>query len=287
MNNQTLYFDDKKNAIRVSNIQKIETEIPFSGFAAKLVTSGMEKYYIGNKKFEVNAGEYILGNSQTFANIAINDPKGVKGLCVDISEEIITEVASFHFENDSDFFKYLFSEKFLVNKYKQQNTVLGYALSELVEITENTSELKPAFKEELFYSLAEAVVTDQTVIFNHLSNLNFKKNITNHATFLKLEECRAFILESTIYDIDIDQLAQLAGMSKYHFIRTFKITFNVTPYQLLIQKRLLLAKQLLEKRTPLVQVAHSIGFSDLASFSKAYKKYYGYPPSQENQNSIL
>ncbi len=282
MNNQTLYSDDRKNAIRVSNIQKIETEIPFSGFAAKLVISGMEKYYIGNKKFEVTAGEYILGNSQTFANIAINDPQGVKGLCVDISEEVISEVASFHFENDSDFQKYLFSEKLLVNKYKQQNTILGYALAELVEISEAENAQKKAFKAEIFYSLAEAMITDQVAIFNQLSNLKFKKNITNHETFLKLEECREFILENYLNDLDTDKLALLAGMSKYHFIRTFKITFNVTPYQLLIQKRLLLAKELLIKKTPLLQVTQAIGFSDLAAFSKAYKKYFGYSPSKEN-----
>lgn len=282
MNNQTLYSDDRKNAIRVSNIQKIETEIPFSGFAAKLVISGMEKYYIGNKKFEVTSGEYILGNSQTFANIAINDPQGVKGLCVDISEEVISEVASFHFENDSDFQKYLFSEKLLVNKYKQQNTILGYALAELVEISEAENAQKKAFKAEIFYSLAEAMITDQVAIFNQLSNLKFKKNITNHETFLKLEECREFILENYLNDLDTDKLALLAGMSKYHFIRTFKITFNVTPYQLLIQKRLLLAKELLIKKTPLLQVTQAIGFSDLAAFSKAYKKYFGHSPSKEN-----
>jgi AraC-like DNA-binding protein len=282
LNNQTLYSDDRKNAIRVSNIQKIETEIPFSGFAAKLVISGMEKYYIGNKKFEVTSGEYILGNSQTFANIAINDPQGVKGLCVDISEEVISEVASFHFENDSDFQKYLFSEKLLVNKYKQQNTILGYALAELVEISEAENAQKKAFKAEIFYSLAEAMITDQVAIFNQLSNLKFKKNITNHETFLKLEECREFILENYLNDLDTDKLALLAGMSKYHFIRTFKITFNVTPYQLLIQKRLLLAKELLIKKTPLLQVTQAIGFSDLAAFSKAYKKYFGHSPSKEN-----
>ncbi len=280
--NNTLYSDDRKNAIRVSNIQKIETEIPFSGFAAKLVLKGMEKYFIGDKKFEVSAGEYILGNSQTFASIAINDPQGVQGLCVDISDEIISEVASFHFENDSDFKKYLFSEKFLVNKYRQQNTVLGYALTELVDFIGSSDALHTSFKEELFYSLAEAMMTDQTTIYRGLSNLKFKKNSTNHITFLKLEECREYILENYLQSIDIEKLAILSGMSKYHFIRTFKTTYNITPYQLIIQERLHFAKDLLLKKTPIIHVAQTIGFSDIASFSKAYKNYFGYSPSKEN-----
>ncbi len=281
LTNHTLYSDDKKNAIRVSNIQKIETEIPFSGFAAKLVLSGMEKYFIGDKKFEVSAGEYILGNSQTFANIEINDLQGVQGLCVDISEEIISEVASFHFENNSDFKKYLFSDNFLVNKYKQQNTTLGYALTELVDFIGSPEAVHTSFREELFYSLAEAMITDQTMIYRGLSNLKFKKNATNHLTFLKLQECREFIMENYLEEIDIEKLALLTGMSKYHFIRTFKTTYNITPYQLVIQLRLQLAQDLLLKKTPIIHIAQTIGFSDLASFSKAYKNYFGYSPSKE------
>ena len=60
--NQTIYTDNEKNAIRFSNFKKLETECSFSGLGIKYVASGEEIYYANDKKYKVNAGEYIIGN---------------------------------------------------------------------------------------------------------------------------------------------------------------------------------------------------------------------------------
>ena len=60
--NHTIYADSDKNAIRFSNFKKLEVTCPFAGLGVKYVASGEEIYYANDKKYKVNAGEYIIGN---------------------------------------------------------------------------------------------------------------------------------------------------------------------------------------------------------------------------------
>jgi transcriptional regulator GlxA family with amidase domain len=57
--------------------------------------------------------------------------------------------------------------------------------------------------------------------------------------------------------------------------------YGVSPYQYIKQKRMQLAQDLLQKhRMPLAHLAIEVGYSDIFAFSKAYKQYFGYAPSQ-------
>ena len=63
--NQIIYADLERNAIRVSNFKKLETDCPFSGLGVKYVASGEEIYFANDKKYTVKKGEYIIGNEFT------------------------------------------------------------------------------------------------------------------------------------------------------------------------------------------------------------------------------
>ncbi len=115
--NESLYQDEQNNAIRISSLKKFEGDLTFSGFAAKFVVAGHESYHIKGRKYLVEKGEYILGNSGTIATMEINSQEDTKGLCVDISERIIAEVADYHFKQSLDIKEFLLSDQFLVNKY--------------------------------------------------------------------------------------------------------------------------------------------------------------------------
>ena len=129
--NRTLYSDDNHNEIRISEIKKIESEIAFKGLGIKYVAFGEETYYANGKKFTVREGEYIIGNDFTKSIVQINQEEAVEGLCIDISPEVISEVAEYHDLNGTALKEFLLSDQFFVNRYNIKNTTLGYSLFEI------------------------------------------------------------------------------------------------------------------------------------------------------------
>ncbi len=77
------------------------------------------------------------------------------------------------------------------------------------------------------------------------------------------------------------RLSRLAGMSRAHFIRTFKKAYGDTPVSLQHKLRIEAAKTLLAS-TELAcgEVASMVGYSDPYHFSKMFKKYAGFSPSK-------
>ena len=274
--NKTLYYDDGKNALRISKFDKFEGETRFNQLAAKFVVQGSETYVVNGKQFCVNQGEYILGNCEQLSEVIIKEQ--AVGLCLDISNKIIEEIVNTLYDN-SDLNTFLLEDKFLINKYKSQNTTFGHRLQLLSKaIMENNSD--SILMSELFYGLGENVVVDQALIFEQFSKLNFKNQEVNEATFRNLLTTKTYIDDCFQDALNIDELLEVARMSKFAFIRLFKTTFGISPYQYILQKRLIYAKSELLLGKRIMDVAIDAGFSDTAAFSKAFKQCFGLPPSR-------
>jgi AraC family transcriptional regulator len=276
--NLTVYKDETKNEIRFSKIKKIEIEVPFAGLGVKYVASGSEVYYANGKKYTVKEGEYIIGNDFTHSIVHIDNSVPVQGLCIDISPQIISEVAQYHDVNGSDLKEFLLSDQFFVNRYDVKNTSLGYTLNDINAKIKTGIFRNELQQNELFYSLAESIITDQRFVFDHLNNLDFKKNVTNEEVFRSILQAKKFIDERITENLSLDEISVIIGISKYHFIRVFKQTFGVSPYQYQKRKRLELAKMDLLNGNDILYTAVRNGFPDASSFSKAFKQQFGQTP---------
>jgi len=74
-------------------------------------------------------------------------------------------------------------------------------------------------------------------------------------------------------------LARRAGLSPYHFLRTFKRVAGVTPHQWLLRARLReAARRLSASRQPVTQIALDVGFEDLSNFMRAFRAEFGTSP---------
>ncbi len=82
-------------------------------------------------------------------------------------------------------------------------------------------------------------------------------------------------------DFDLDLLAGLAGMSRYHFLRSFAATYRITPRAYLTQRRIERAQDLLRAANLTVtEVCHAVGYSSLGSFSARFAAVVGESPSE-------
>jgi AraC-like DNA-binding protein len=79
--------------------------------------------------------------------------------------------------------------------------------------------------------------------------------------------------------LDLDQLAQVAGVSKFHFVRSFEATYGETPIRYLTRRRIERAQDLLRAANLTVtEVCTLVGFASLGSFSSRFTQLVGESP---------
>lgn len=80
-------------------------------------------------------------------------------------------------------------------------------------------------------------------------------------------------------DIGLDELASAAGVSRFHFTRLFKNTFDTTPHRFLMEQRIAKAQRLLEStKMSLAEVAAATGFSSQSHLCTAVRRRLGVTP---------
>jgi AraC family transcriptional regulator len=81
-------------------------------------------------------------------------------------------------------------------------------------------------------------------------------------------------------DVSLDALASDAGLSRFHFCRSFKESTGLSPHAWLRQHRLEQAMNMLrESDDSIVSVAAALGYSSQTAFAAAFKKLTGETPS--------
>jgi AraC family transcriptional regulator len=88
------------------------------------------------------------------------------------------------------------------------------------------------------------------------------------------------ICEHLADEISLIDFADIARLSPFHFARAFKRSFGEPPHRYLRQRRIELAKKLLESPTTSVsEIAQAVGFVDPASFTAAFRRSVGMTPT--------
>jgi AraC family transcriptional regulator, exoenzyme S synthesis regulatory protein ExsA len=121
----------------------------------------------------------------------------------------------------------------------------------LFELLFNLSEINPGV-----IDLFTAFTTHRPTDLNKIMEENFKQNLT------------------------LEEFAYKAGRSLASFKRDFKKTYNSSPHQWLLSKRLDYAKRLLENnKLKIADACYDVGFESVAHFSRAFKAKFGVSPS--------
>lgn len=90
-----------------------------------------------------------------------------------------------------------------------------------------------------------------------------------------------YINEHFAEDLTLDQVASLAGFSKYHFTRLFKQYADTSFYKYLNQKRIAHAKNLLlDPQLSVIEVALQSGFSSQSAFTRMFRLMNNCTPTE-------
>lgn len=121
---------------------------------------------------------------------------------------------------------------------------------------------------EIFYKISRILTKNKYINKNSILNdvileikQNYKKNYT------------------------IDELANIASLSRHYFQNLFKKTYGITPIEFLNKTRIKHAKFMLKNYNySCGEISYNLGFSSPLYFSKVFKKYTGLSPTKYRSN---
>src|SRR5215510_9647644 len=84
--------------------------------------------------------------------------------------------------------------------------------------------------------------------------------------------------------ITLDDAAEQAGLSAFHFLRLFSDVLGVTPHQYLVRSRLRhAARRLADDDSAITDIAYDVGFGDLSNFVRTFHRAAGASPMRFRQ----
>lgn len=277
------------NLVMYSSIKRLETKLPFHNFGVKYVMEGEEIYRLKDEEYVLQPGEYLLTNHYCEGGVLIDSKSDVKGICIDVRNEVLTEVLSGQVFPDevcnifaeTSFFT---SADFMEKKFGARQAYVGKFMLQLENTIKPDPYKKYQFSDEFYYHLCENIIKDYVPVLKQLQSINSKKISTKKEILKKVELGKKYLDSNIVKDINIADVAMECCMSEYHFFRLFRQIYGQSPYQYLKDIRLHKARNLLQNsRKSLEQVAFEVGYGDVYSLSKAYKQYFGLPPGKEKR----
>ncbi len=101
----------------------------------------------------------------------------------------------------------------------------------------------------------------------------------------RLRAVRDYVEANFAQEVTLDDLARVAGLSRFHFNRAFRRAVGVPPYVYVTNRRIAEAKRRLrDADTPIGGVATACGYRSGAQFASAFRRLVGVAPSDYRAN---
>jgi AraC family transcriptional regulator len=133
--------------------------------------------------------------------------------------------------------------------------------------------------------LAQSPETHEELLFDLLGRAFGRGQSTNVQT-TRGDACRVldvarFLAARYRERHTLSDLAAIAGLSRFYFLRQFRAMTGISPHQYLIALRLRAAASRLEgSHAPIIEIALEEGFNDVSHFNRLFRRSFAMAPSQ-------
>ena len=133
--------------------------------------------------------------------------------------------------------------------------------------------------EERLRDLLAAMLRKECGDGRDIASISAARSATREELWRRLHRGRDFIHANSSAEIGLCDAARAACLSPYHFLRSFREAFGVTPHQFLTSCRIARAKFLLERtEVPIIDVCFDAGFISVGSFTTLFHRITGVSP---------
>ena len=273
-------------------------EIPKGPFAQfHIVTAGECVLKTKNKLVHLYTGDIVIfpfGKSHWLAN----DEKSKRYNGREVVESIIAGTSVFEGDN--------LSTTLVCGHFKFDRSIDHPFIKELPSIICISNDDQRQFSwlkniASLVIEEAEKEQSGSSIIVNKLGEVLFvhalrayiKKNKSDKGFIAAMQDERISRALKEIHNSPhkrwkIEQLAQLAAMSRTSFANKFKELIGETPFNYITKWRLLRAKELLEESNLTVgEIAEQVGYQSEAAFNRVFKKRVLLTPLKFRQKTLI
>lgn len=277
-----LNFQNRIFHSHVTNFSKDERD---SGLSIKLVLKGEELYSIDGHTHRLTDGRYLIVNHHREFLCQVHSRQPVEGMCFYLNPEDVQDIyqglQSSHLELLDNPGIARERIEFMEKPYALRETELGQFLRFWLPLLRNPESNAEIDFPEFFHQLGEKMVRSQIHLEARLSRISNSRQSTREEIYRRVSRVRNFIDDCYLDELTLEDMAMMAHLSKFHFLRCFKEVYGISPYQYVIRCRLARGKSLLESsRNSLSEIAHQTGFTDRRAFNKAFRKAFGQSPAQ-------
>lgn len=250
-----------------SELQNSEISLASPLLSYKSVASGSEHYRLGTERISLGPKQAFLAPADEEITVRIG--RKAVGQCLYFeARDLATHVAgarSASFESEADH---------LAECFRLRLPVIGNLPRPRGDV------LDPSDVDLFLASLASQLLRAQQTY----RSTNLKRTANARELAARLETARDYILSNLDYALSLNQIAAAACLSRYHLSRQFALAYGLPPLRFHQRHRLLRARHRLESGESATMIARALGFSEVAAFSRAYKRIHGCPPSAHSSN---
>src|SRR5262245_24289837 len=149
-----------------------------------------------------------------------------------------------------------------VREVVSRNSILAGAIEDAFR-----GPLEPLAVDSLIVNLAEGLMAEERGAVRPSASRRV------HAP--AIERARQFLDAERARVVHSSELESLTGLTRYDLARQFRIVLGTTPHRYLLMRRLELARELIHRGSPLVDVALDTGFADQAHFTRRFRLEFG------------
>ena len=151
---------------------------------------------------------------------------------------------------------------------------LRFLFRKIIEITKGS--ISDAEKKIITHSVLALIMNEFSTEVSVSKNTRAPSYVT--------AQCIEYINSNLSDKININKIASFLNISVSTLTQAFKRDMNISVYQYILKKRLILAQQKIQMGEPSTTVAIECGFNDYSGFYRQFKKLFGTTPKGKNNN---
>ncbi|WP_299252676.1 AraC family transcriptional regulator [uncultured Lacinutrix sp.] len=148
---------------------------------------------------------------------------------------------------------------------------------------------------QLFLELKNALDTKNNIVieftlsqFVNALKLYYQENEKEYSglNFNNFNQINNYI-ENHIYDkFHLNELSKIANLNKFGFTKKFKVSTGMTPINYILMRKIFSSKKAINSNSELTEIAYLYNFTDMAHFSKTFKRFIGISPKKYKESII-